>query len=108
MDLLTQHCTPVAKGTPPIQGEALTPFMSELASRWTVVEDHHLEGRFEYPDFLGALAFTNRAGGAAEAEGHHPEITVGWGEAVVRIWTHTVEGLSVNDFILAARLDTLG
>jgi len=108
MDLLAQHCSPLPKGTPPLQGEELTPYLKALSDRWKVVDDHHLEGSFEYPDFLGALAFTNRAGGAAEAEGHHPEITVGWGEARVQIWTHSVGGLSVNDFILAARLDTLG
>jgi len=61
----------------------------------------------EFDDFLTALAFTNRAGGVAEAEGHHPEITLTWGKATVSIWTHSIDGLSENDFILAARLDTL-
>jgi 4a-hydroxytetrahydrobiopterin dehydratase len=107
MDLLTQHCSPLPKGTEPLRGDALAPFREELSSRWEVVDERRLEGRFEFKDFLGALAFANRAGGTAEAEGHHPEITIGWGEAVVRIWTHSIEGLSVNDFILAAKIDTL-
>jgi 4a-hydroxytetrahydrobiopterin dehydratase len=90
-----------------LKGDALDPYRSVLPDRWTIVDDHHLEGRYSFDDFLGALAFTNRAGGVAEAEGHHPEITLTWGEATVRIWTHSIDGLNENDFILAARLDTL-
>jgi 4a-hydroxytetrahydrobiopterin dehydratase len=56
---------------------------------------------------MGALAFTNQAGGVAKAEGHHPEITLTWGRASAKIWTHSIDGLSENDFILAARPDAL-
>ena len=107
LDLLSLHCTPPPRGTAPLRGDAIAPYRAALSDRWTVVEEHHLEGTFKFDDFLGALTFTNRAGGAAEAEGHHPDIALTWGEATVRIWTHSIGGLSANDFILAARLDSL-
>jgi 4a-hydroxytetrahydrobiopterin dehydratase len=107
MDLLSRHCRPLPKGSPPLSGKAIEPYLAAIAKRWRVIDDHHIEGEFAFDDFMGALAFANRAGGAAEAEGHHPDITVSWGKATVTIWTHSIGGLSENDFILAARLDTL-
>ena len=107
MDLLARHCKPLPKGTPALSGLALAPYLAALSNRWKAVDDRHLEATFEFNDFVGALAFTNQAGGVAEAEGHHPEISLTWGKATVRIWTHSIGGLSENDFILAARLDAL-
>jgi 4a-hydroxytetrahydrobiopterin dehydratase len=107
MDLLSRHCQPLPEGSIPLKGEALEHYKGAIPDRWVVVDDHHLEGTFEFDDFLGALDFTNEAGRIAEKEGHHPEITLTWGKATVRIWTHTVDGLSENDFILAARIETL-
>ncbi len=57
--------------------------------------------------FLWAGTFVNRAGSVAEEQGHHPEITLGWGHAKVEIWTHKIEGLTESDFILAAKYDRL-
>lgn len=107
MDLLSKHCAPLPEGTQPLKGEALDDYRNALSDRWEVVDDHHLQGVFEFPDFLQALAFTNRAAGVAEAEGHHPDLLLTWGKVTVRVWTHSIDGLSVNDFILAARLDAL-
>jgi 4a-hydroxytetrahydrobiopterin dehydratase len=107
MDLLSRHCKPLPKGTPSLKGDALDPYIAAVSDRWAVVEDHHLEGKFDFDDFMGALLFANRAGGVAEAEGHHPDVEITWGAATVKIWTHSIGGLSENDFILAARLDTL-
>ncbi|CAN5638305.1 4a-hydroxytetrahydrobiopterin dehydratase [soil metagenome] len=107
MDLLSQHCTHLPEGTPPLTGEALEPYREAVHPRWKLTDDHHLEAEFSFPDFAAALAFTNEVGALAEAEDHHPEITLTWGKASVRVWTHTVGGVSPNDFILAARIDTL-
>jgi len=105
MDLRALHCRPLPEGTPPLRNEALLPYLAAVSTRWKVLEDHHLEGKFDFPDFLQALAFTNRAGAIAEVEDHHPEILLTWGQVTVRIWTHSIGGLSENDFILAERLD---
>jgi 4a-hydroxytetrahydrobiopterin dehydratase len=107
MDLLSRHCTHLPEGTPPLSGEALTPYLEAVDPRWEVVDSHHLEADFSFPDFVTALAFTNAVGEVAEAQDHHPEIVLTWGKVTVRIWTHTVNGVSPNDFILAARIDAL-
>jgi 4a-hydroxytetrahydrobiopterin dehydratase len=72
-----------------------------------VVSDHHLERRFAFKDFRQALAFTNRVGALAEEEGHHPDIYLAWGKVDLKIWTHTIDGLTESDFILAAKIDRL-
>ena len=60
---------------------------------------------YRFPDFCQALAFVNRVGELAEQEGHHPDIELGWGRVKLTIWTHSIGGLSENDFILAAKAD---
>ena len=54
-----------------------------------------------------ALAFVNAVGAIAEAQGHHPDVTLAWGKAGVKIWTHKINGLTESDFILAAKIDTI-
>lgn len=105
IDLLSRHSSPLPEDSPPLKGEALEDYVKAVSDHWKVVDGHHLERKFEFDDFMGALEFTNQAGRIAEDEGHHPEITLTWGEVTVRIWTHSIDGLSENDFILAARID---
>ena len=74
---------------------------------WRIVDEHKLVKEFKCRDFLSALALTNAIGGIAEDEGHHPDITVGWGKVVVELWTHSVGGLSEYDFVVAAKIDAM-
>jgi 4a-hydroxytetrahydrobiopterin dehydratase len=104
-DLASKKCVPCRGGVPPLQGEELTRLHRQLGSGWQVVEGHHLEKEYSFPDFGQALAFTNRLGEVAETEGHHPDICLGWGRAKVSIWTHKIDGLTESDFILAAKAD---
>lgn len=104
-DLAQKHCEPCSEDTSPLTGTELEPYEGELSERWSVEDEHHLVGEFTFDDFQEALDFTNRVGALAEEEGHHPEICLTWGEATVRIWTHAIDGLSENDFILAAKID---
>jgi 4a-hydroxytetrahydrobiopterin dehydratase len=106
-DLARRHCAPCNAETPPIEGSELQRYMEHLNPRWQVVEEHHLAARFEFADFAEALAFTNQVGAIAEAEGHHPELSLSWGWVRAKIWTHAIDGLSENDFIRAARIDEL-
>ncbi len=105
MDLLSRHCQPMGDDAQPLKGDALKHYSDAISDRWTVVDDHHLEGTFEFENFVEALEFTNDVGVIAEKEGHHPEITLTWGKTTIRIWTHDIGGLSENDFILAARIE---
>lgn len=82
--------------------------MDELAEGWMLIDDAHLLVReFEFKDFAEALSFVNKVGAIAEEEGHHPDISFGWGRVSVELTTHAIEGLSENDFIVAAKIDEI-
>jgi 4a-hydroxytetrahydrobiopterin dehydratase len=104
--LAAKHCVPCRGGTPPLKGAELEKFRRELPD-WRVVEEHHLEKSFTFPDFKSALDFVNRIGAVAEEEGHHPDLALGWGYVRVTSYTHKIAGLSESDFILAAKVDQL-
>jgi len=84
-----------------------TPSISPNSVRWEVVDDHHLEATYEFDDFADALAFTNEIGELAEAEGHHPDLHLSWGEVGVEMWSHDIGGLHESDFVMAARMDRI-
>ena len=99
-------CVPCRGGVPPLTAEQQAPLLAQLDG-WKVIDGHHLSKDFRFPDFQSALDFVNHAGAIAEEQGHHPEITVGWGHAKIEIWTHKIDGLTESDFILAAKYDAL-
>lgn len=75
---------------------------------WILRADaHEISREFKFKNFQQALAFVNHIGAIAEAEGHHPDLELGWGRVSVRLSTHAVKGLSLNDFILAAKITEL-
>jgi 4a-hydroxytetrahydrobiopterin dehydratase len=92
-------------GVPPLKAQALRDIAKQLGGNWGVVDEHHLEKSYEFPDFKEALAFTNRVGEIAEREGHHPDVYLAWGRVTLRIWTHKIDGLTESDFVLAAKAD---
>ena len=81
--------------------------LAELGGGWRVVDEHHLEKEYRFPDFRAALAFVNRLAEVAEQEFHHPDLHLAWGRVRVEIWTHDAGGLTENDFVLAAKADAL-
>ena len=102
--LVDKNCVPCKGGVPPLQGEELKRLSAQLPD-WKVVEGHHLQRTFLFPDFRKALDFVNRAGEVAEAQGHHPDLALSWGSVEVKIFTHKIEELTESDFILAAKID---
>lgn len=104
-ELLEKECVPCNEKTEPLKGPALAKLREQLGGDWKVVNEHHLEKEYTFPNFKEALDFTNRVGAIAEKENHHPDICLGWGKVKLTIWTHNVGGLSENDFILAAKAD---
>ena len=66
-----------------------------------------LEKKFDFKNFLESQKFVNAVAKISEEEGHHPDILFGWGYAKINITTHAIEGLSENDFILAAKIDKI-
>ena len=101
--LANEKCIPCRGGVPALKGEELAALALELGGAWRVVDEHHLEKEFRFPDFAQALAFTNKVGAIAEEEGHHPDIYLAWGKVRVTIWTHKVDGLTRSDFVLRRR-----
>ena len=104
MSLATKHCEPCRGGVAPLKGEPLETLKQQVPG-WQVVNEHHLEKTFTFPDFKTALDFVNRAGAIAEEEGHHPDLYLSWGKVGVKTWTHKIDGLTESDFILAAKID---
>ena len=103
-DLAKRKCIPCSGDTPPLRGKELAKLKKELGGNWRV-KAGHLEKSYAFKDFVSALDFANRVGAVAEAQGHHPDIHLGWGKVKLIIWTHAINGLSESDFILAARAD---
>ena len=104
-ELTNKKCHSCSEKEQPLKGEALAKLRRELDDDWKVIGEHHLEKEYKFNDFKEALDFTNRVGAIAEQEQHHPDIALGWGKVKLDLWTHTVGGLSENDFILAAKSD---
>lgn len=106
-ELAQQACEACNKNSPRItEGERRR--LHEQLPGWQLVatpQSEKLTREFKFSNFAQALAFTNRVGELAEAENHHPEIFLEWGRATVSWWTHSINGLHRNDFILAARTD---
>ena len=90
-----------------MRGQELVSLARELDGGWQVVEERQLEKEYRFKDFREALAFTNKIGELAEAQGHHPDIYLAWGKVKLTIWTHKVNGLTESDFVLAAKADRL-
>jgi 4a-hydroxytetrahydrobiopterin dehydratase len=106
-ELSRMHCEACRRGAPTATEQERAELLPQIAE-WKVVNregEDRLERVFTFPDFAAALAFTNRVGKIAEAEGHHPALLTEWGRVTVAWWTHKIGGLHRNDFIMAARTD---
>ena len=106
-ELAEKECIPCKGGIPPLKGQALAELLRKLGNNWAVINEHHLEKEFTFKNFREALAFTNKVGELAEAQGHHPDIGLSWGRVKITIWTHKIDGLTESDLIMAAKIDRL-
>ncbi len=110
MDKLMQmKCTACHKGEPTVTDAEIDEFHPQVPE-WQIVEKDgikRLERVFKFEDFAQALAFANKVGELAEAEGHHPALLVEWGRVTVQWWTHKIKGMHRNDFIMASKTDQL-
>jgi 4a-hydroxytetrahydrobiopterin dehydratase len=106
-ELAQKQCVACKGGVPPLAGADLTVLARQLDAGWRVVNEHHVEREFKFPNFLQALQFTNRVGELAEAQNHHPDIYLAWGKVKLTLWTHKIDGLTESDFVFAAKVDQL-
>jgi 4a-hydroxytetrahydrobiopterin dehydratase len=105
--LVIKTCTPCRGGIPPLTREQAELFHAQ-APAWQLQEEaHRIERSFRFCNFREALTFVQEIGELAEAEGHHPNISFGWGNATVSLQTKKIKGLHENDFIMATKIDRI-
>ena len=105
--LASKTCTPCRGGIPPLTREQAELFHAQ-APDWQLPEEaHRIERSFRFRNFREALTFVQEIGELAEAEGHHPNISFGWGNATVSLQTKKIKGLHENDFIMATKIDRI-
>jgi 4a-hydroxytetrahydrobiopterin dehydratase len=105
MSLADNKCVPCRGGVPPMELTRAKSLLAELESGWKLNDVGHLERSYEFRNFMDAMNFANRVAEIAEAESHHPDLHIAWGECRVEIWTHKIDGLTDSDFYLAAKAD---
>ncbi len=109
-ELIKKKCVPCERGAIRFDISEIHKYQKKIDG-WNVVKNEknvfYLEKKFIFEDFLKSQNFVNIVGRISEEEGHHPDISFGWGYAKINITTHAIEGLSENDFILAAKIDTI-
>lgn len=103
--LIKRRCRPCEGGMPPLEQKFIDEYLESIPL-WRQ-EGIEIKRDFTFPDFKTALSFVDEIGELAEQEGHHPDVTLSWGKVGVSLSTHAIEGLSENDFILAAKIDTM-
>ena len=109
-DLTKKKCAPCEGGVIPFDISEIHLYQKKVDG-WDIIKDEKknffLIKKFKFKNFLDSQNFIIKVGEISENEGHHPDILFGWGYAEIKITTHAIEGLSENDFILAAKIDQL-
>ena len=109
-DLLNKKCAPCEGGILPFDISEIHKYQKKVDG-WDILKNEKeiffLTKKFSFKNFKDSQKFINKVGEISESEGHHPDILFGWGYAEIKITTHAIEGLSENDFILAAKIDQL-
>ena len=105
MNLTQKKCVPCEAGTPPLKDEEIKSLLGQIPT-WQL-KDGHLYKKFKFKNFAEAIKFVNAVANVAEQERHHPDFCVHYNRVDVELWTHAINGLSENDFIVAAKIDKI-
>ena len=107
-NLAARHCVPCEGGTKPMSRSEAEAYLASAAG-WKLIEGEPLKiaRSVKHKDFAEAMRFVNKLAAVAEAEGHHPDICVSWNRVKLELFTHSIGGLSENDFIMAAKINEL-
>ena len=109
-DLLNKKCMPCEGGVLPFDVSEIHKYQKKVDGGDITKGDDEiffLSKKFKFDNFLKSQDFVNEVGKISENEGHHPDISFGWGYAEIKVTTHAIKGLSENDFILAAKIDKI-
>ena len=100
-------CIPCQGGIPPLNSTEISNFLKDINDNWVSLLDIKISRTFNFDSYLNALSFVNKIANLAENEGHHPHIHLNFKNVEVIIFTHKINGLHENDFILAAKIDDI-
>lgn len=109
-DLLQSHCVPCEGTEKPLTNDAEEKHMKQLSSGWTLDRKltHQLIREVKFASFNKAISTVNEIGKLAESEGHHPNLYIhDYNMLRIELYTHAIGGLSLNDFILAVKIDAI-
>ena len=104
--LAQQSCQHIAKGSPAIERNQIDIYLPHIA-QWQNINYAAIERDFKFKDYYQTMAFVNAVAYIAHHDDHHPDLQVGYNHCKVNYTTHAVNGLSINDFICAAKIDML-
>lgn len=105
--LTQKKCVPCEGGLTPLSVDQAKTMLQHIPGWELTQEGKAIKRRFIFKNFKSALAFVNKVGEIAESEGHHPDISFGWGYAECVLLTHAIGGLHENDFIVASKINGL-
>jgi len=105
LELKEKKCVPCDEGTPPLNREEIKGYMDQLQAGWEVMRDKTLRKHFPFENFRRGMAFAQKIALLAEQENHHPDLCIHYTGVDVELSTHVIGGLSVNDFIMAAKIE---
>jgi 4a-hydroxytetrahydrobiopterin dehydratase len=107
MDLSGKKCIPCEGGIPALTETEIAELKKYISQDWKVVDNNRITKEFFFVSYRHTIDFINKIADIAENEGHHPVMHVFFGRAVIELWTHSIIGLSENDFILASKIDKI-
>jgi 4a-hydroxytetrahydrobiopterin dehydratase len=106
-DLIKKKCVPCEGNVPPLKEEKITELAKEISTEWHIIENKKIFREFSFVNFRQAIDFVNKIAELAENEGHHPDIHISYNKVGLELMTHAINGLSENDFILAAKIERI-
>ena len=107
MDLGKKKCKPCEGGVLSLNEKEVAEYRKQIREDWKVIENKKLLKEYLFENYRDSMDFVNRVANLAEDEGHHPVMHVFFGRVVIELWTHSIDGLSENDFIMAFKIDGL-
>lgn len=107
MDLSKKKCKPCEGGIASLNLNEIAEYKKNIQNDWNVTENKKISKEYSFVNYRHAVDFVNKVADLAEEEGHHPVMHVSYGKVVIDLWTHAVNGLTENDFILAFKIDKL-
>jgi len=107
MDLKGKKCKPCEGGISSLTPTEISELKKQIHPAWNVIDNNQITNEYSFVNYKHTMSFVNKIAALAEEEGHHPVLHVYYGKIIIEIWTHAINGLSENDFILASKIDNL-